>query len=159
MLGVQGAKSVEVRPVGISKGLAMSRIINAIAARGAQESVQYDFVLVAGHFLVRDENIFTFFEGQSLKARSAHIPYYAMLPVLDRLTQLGYSSGGQTQQCEWWTVNVMHCGMVRCVTQSLLQVPCLQGRCSCSTLLIQGPLIAAPEALCRRPCCRDSLPE
>ena len=71
-MGLQGAKSVEVRPVGISKGLAMSRIINAIAARGAQESVQYDFVLVAGHFLVRDENIFTFFEGQSLKVTSAH---------------------------------------------------------------------------------------
>ena len=65
----QGAKSVEVRPVGISKGLAMSRIINAIAAREAHEAVQYDFVLVAGHFLVRDENIFTFFEGQSLKVR------------------------------------------------------------------------------------------
>lgn len=65
----QGAKSVEVRPVGISKGLAMSRIINAIVAREALEAVQYDFVLVAGHFLVRDENIFTFFEGQSLKVR------------------------------------------------------------------------------------------
>jgi len=68
---VKGSKSVEVRPVGISKGLAMSRIINAIAARDAQESVQYDFVLVAGHFLVRDENIFTFFEGQSLKVSSS----------------------------------------------------------------------------------------
>ena len=55
--------------MGISKGLAMSRIINAIAAREAHEAVQYDFVLVAGHFLVRDENIFTFFEGQSLKVR------------------------------------------------------------------------------------------
>ena len=71
---VQGAKSVEVRPVGISKGLAMSRIINAIAAREAHEAVQYDFVLVAGHFLVRDENIFTFFEGQSLKVSMAPTP-------------------------------------------------------------------------------------
>ena len=70
---VKGAKSVEVRPVGISKGLAMSRIINAIAAREAHEAVQYDFVLVAGHFLVRDENIFTFFEGQSLKVSLAPI--------------------------------------------------------------------------------------
>ena len=57
--------------MGISKGLAMSRIINAIAAREAHEAVQYDFVLVAGHFLVRDENIFTFFEGQSLKVSLA----------------------------------------------------------------------------------------
>ncbi len=67
MLRRQGAKSVEVRPVGISKGLAMSRIINSIAERVGHEAVQYDFVLVAGHFLARDENIFTFFEGQSLK--------------------------------------------------------------------------------------------
>ena len=52
----------------------MSRIINAIAARDAQEAVQYDFVLVAGHFLVRDENIFTFFEGQSLKVSSSSRP-------------------------------------------------------------------------------------
>lgn len=65
----QGAKSVEVRPVGISKGLAMSRIVAAIVERSGAAAVQYDFVLVAGHFLARDENIFTFFEGQSLKAR------------------------------------------------------------------------------------------
>ncbi len=65
--------------MGISKGLAMSRIINAIAARSAQEAVQYDFVLVAGHFLVRDENIFTFFEGQSLKVCSIYILWYTWL--------------------------------------------------------------------------------
>lgn len=63
--------------MGISKGLAMSRIINAIAARGAAEAVQYDFVLVAGHFLVRDENIFTFFEGQSLKVSIFPEPFPA----------------------------------------------------------------------------------
>ncbi|CAK0785345.1 Trehalose-6-P synthase/phosphatase complex synthase subunit [Coccomyxa viridis] len=73
---VQGAKSVEVRPVGISKGLAMSRIINVIAAREAHEAVQYDFVLVAGHFLVRDENIFTFFEGQSLKVAETYTAHH-----------------------------------------------------------------------------------
>ena len=65
--------------MGISNGLAMSRIINAIAARSAQEAVQYDFVLVAGHFLVRDENIFTFFEGQSLKVCSIYILWYTWL--------------------------------------------------------------------------------
>lgn len=99
VLGLQGAKSVEVRPVGISKGLAMSRIINAIAARGAQEAVRYDFVLVAGHFLVRDENIFTFFEGQSLKVSLAavfcahcwsacHMPGWRV-------------SGGERQHLDW----------------------------------------------------------
>ena len=53
--------------MGVSKGLAMSRIINSIAERVGHGAVQFDFVLVAGHFLARDENIFTFFEGQSLK--------------------------------------------------------------------------------------------
>ena len=54
--------------MGISKGLAMSRIINVHRGSARRmDAVQYDFVLVAGHFLARDENIFTFFEGQSLK--------------------------------------------------------------------------------------------
>jgi trehalose 6-phosphate synthase/phosphatase len=76
----QGAKSVEVRPVGISKGLAMSRIMGAIRQHGnggpqlpgscGGGGGAYDFVLVAGHFLARDENIFTFFEGQSIQARA-----------------------------------------------------------------------------------------
>ena len=30
-------------------------------------SMNFDFVLVAGHFLMRDENIFTYFEGQGVK--------------------------------------------------------------------------------------------
>ncbi|KAK9822383.1 hypothetical protein WJX81_006174 [Elliptochloris bilobata] len=66
---VQGAKSVEVRPVGISKGLAMQRIVAAIAERCGPASVAADFVLATGHFLARDENLFTFFEGHALKVR------------------------------------------------------------------------------------------
>ena len=37
-----------------------------------------DFVLVAGHFLMRDENLFTYFEGQGVKIDShstiLHLP-------------------------------------------------------------------------------------
>lgn len=40
----------------------MQRFIAAMAEHDGAESVDYDFVLVAGHFLARDENIFTFFE-------------------------------------------------------------------------------------------------
>ncbi|KAK9830458.1 hypothetical protein WJX72_011880 [[Myrmecia] bisecta] len=69
---VQGSKSVEVRPVGISKGLAMARIISCMAERNGVFSVDYDFVLAAGHFLARDENIFTFFEGLKVKPGNEH---------------------------------------------------------------------------------------
>ncbi|KAK9828321.1 hypothetical protein WJX74_008705 [Apatococcus lobatus] len=68
---VQGTKSVEVRPVGISKGLAMQRIIAAMADREGLAGVEFDFVMVAGHFLARDENIFTFFEGQGVRTYEA----------------------------------------------------------------------------------------
>ncbi|KAK9862009.1 hypothetical protein WJX84_008603 [Apatococcus fuscideae] len=68
---VQGTKSVEVRPVGISKGLAMQRIVAAMADREGPSRVEFDFVMVAGHFLARDENIFTFFEGQGVRTYEA----------------------------------------------------------------------------------------
>ena len=46
----------------------MQRIIELMAEEyGDNARVDYDFVLVAGHFLMRDENIFTYFEGQGVK--------------------------------------------------------------------------------------------
>ena len=69
-MGTQGSKSVEVRPVGISKGLAMQRIVATMAERCGAVAVAADFVLAAGHFLARDENLFTFFEGHTLKVLS-----------------------------------------------------------------------------------------
>lgn len=44
------------------QGMAMQSVIAAMADRSGPASVDYDFVLVAGHFLARDENIFTYFE-------------------------------------------------------------------------------------------------
>ncbi|PRW61035.1 Alpha,alpha-trehalose-phosphate synthase [UDP-forming] 1 isoform B [Chlorella sorokiniana] len=79
---VRGSKSVEVRPVGVSKGASMERILQYMAASGASggpgaglPSTDFvfvgghflpstDFVFVGGHFLARDENVFTLFEGQ-----------------------------------------------------------------------------------------------
>jgi hypothetical protein len=60
--------------MGISKGLAMQRILAAMAERCGPGAVAADFVLAAGHFLARDENLFTFFEGHALKARAAPPP-------------------------------------------------------------------------------------
>lgn len=58
---VRGAKSIEVRPVGVSKGSSMERILMIMGTQ--HELSNTDFVLVAGHFLARDENVFTLFEG------------------------------------------------------------------------------------------------
>lgn len=63
---VQGSKSVEVRPVGISKGVAMQSILAAMVQADGPLAIEFDYVLVVGHFLTRDENIFTFFEGHTV---------------------------------------------------------------------------------------------
>ena len=62
---IMGAKSVEVRPVGLSKGTAVERIVQMIG--GAQNDlIEVDFVSCCGHFLGRDEDIFSFLEEKSL---------------------------------------------------------------------------------------------
>ena len=50
-----------------SQGLAMQRLLLAMAERDGIETCAFEFVMVAGHFLARDENIFTFFEGVQVK--------------------------------------------------------------------------------------------
>ena len=45
----------------------MQRLILAMAERDGIEACDSEFVMVAGHFLARDENIFTFFEGVQVK--------------------------------------------------------------------------------------------
>jgi trehalose 6-phosphate synthase/phosphatase len=47
---VQGSKSVEVRPVGVSKGAAIDRIVTEIANKKPLPT-PIDFVLCVGHFL------------------------------------------------------------------------------------------------------------
>ncbi|EFJ46005.1 hypothetical protein VOLCADRAFT_63119, partial [Volvox carteri f. nagariensis] len=59
---IQGGKSVEVRPVGVTKGLAMQRLVGLIAAEGGIEAAAFDMVLCIGHLLGRDENLFSLFE-------------------------------------------------------------------------------------------------
>ena len=46
----------------------MQRILELMAEDHTDDaSMDFGFVLVAGHFLMRDENIFTYFEGQGVK--------------------------------------------------------------------------------------------
>ena len=45
------------------QGIAMQSILHAMVEQGGPPEIDFDFVLVVGHFLTRDENIFTFFEA------------------------------------------------------------------------------------------------
>ncbi|KGN65943.2 alpha,alpha-trehalose-phosphate synthase [UDP-forming] 1 [Cucumis sativus] len=58
---VQGSRSVEVRAVGVTKGAAIDRILGEIVRdKGINKPI--DYVLCVGHFLTKDEDVYTFFE-------------------------------------------------------------------------------------------------
>ncbi|XP_022994733.1 alpha,alpha-trehalose-phosphate synthase [UDP-forming] 1-like [Cucurbita pepo subsp. pepo] len=58
---VQGSRSVEVRAVGVTKGSAIDRILGEIVRdKGINKPI--DYVLCVGHFLAKDEDVYTFFE-------------------------------------------------------------------------------------------------
>lgn len=67
--------------MGVSKGLAMERVL---AAMEELHSVAFDYVLVAGHFLIRDENVFTLFEGGRGASPPASPPTNVPRGVLDQ---------------------------------------------------------------------------
>ncbi|KAB2616062.1 alpha,alpha-trehalose-phosphate synthase 1-like [Pyrus ussuriensis x Pyrus communis] len=58
---VQGSRSVEVRAVGVTKGAAIDRILGEIVHSKSMTS-PIDYVLCIGHFLGKDEDVYTFFE-------------------------------------------------------------------------------------------------
>nr|GMC70285.1 alpha,alpha-trehalose-phosphate synthase [UDP-forming] 1 [Ipomoea batatas] len=58
---VQGQRSVEVRAVGVTKGAAIDRILGEIVHNKAI-TTPIDYVLCIGHFLGKDEDVYTFFE-------------------------------------------------------------------------------------------------
>ncbi|TKY66366.1 Alpha,alpha-trehalose-phosphate synthase of UDP-forming 1 [Spatholobus suberectus] len=58
---VQGSRSVEVRAVGVTKGAAIDRILGEIVHSKSMTS-PIDCVLCIGHFLGKDEDIYSFFE-------------------------------------------------------------------------------------------------
>ncbi|XP_052177114.1 alpha,alpha-trehalose-phosphate synthase [UDP-forming] 1 [Diospyros lotus] len=58
---VQGSRSVEVRAVGVTKGAALDRILGEIV-HSKSISTPIDYVLCIGHFLGKDEDVYTFFE-------------------------------------------------------------------------------------------------
>ncbi|KAA8519585.1 hypothetical protein F0562_013791 [Nyssa sinensis] len=60
---VQGGRSVEVRAVGVTKGAAIDRILGEIVHNKGMKA-PIDYVLCIGHFLAKDEDIYTFFEPE-----------------------------------------------------------------------------------------------
>eukprot|EP00262_Sarcandra_glabra_P018117 TRINITY_DN6425_c0_g1_i2.p1 TRINITY_DN6425_c0_g1~~TRINITY_DN6425_c0_g1_i2.p1 ORF type:complete len:340 (+),score=73.98 TRINITY_DN6425_c0_g1_i2:61-1020(+) len=60
---VQGSRSVEVRSVGVTKGAAIDRILGEIVHSKSMVK-PIDYVLCIGHFLGKDEDIYTFFEPE-----------------------------------------------------------------------------------------------
>ncbi|XP_024984056.1 alpha,alpha-trehalose-phosphate synthase [UDP-forming] 1-like [Cynara cardunculus var. scolymus] len=60
---VQGGRSVEVRAVGVTKGAGIKRILGqVIHYKDLKEPI--DYVLCVGHFLPKDEDVYTFFEPE-----------------------------------------------------------------------------------------------
>ncbi|OWM81475.1 hypothetical protein CDL15_Pgr007513 [Punica granatum] len=60
---VQGSRSVEVRAVGVTKGAAIDRILGEIV-HSKSLTAPIDYVLCIGHFLGKDEDVYTFFEPE-----------------------------------------------------------------------------------------------
>ncbi|KAK9086039.1 hypothetical protein Sjap_026450 [Stephania japonica] len=60
---VQGSRSVEVRSVGVTKGAAVDRILGEIV-QSRSINTPIDYVLCLGHFLGKDEDIFSFFDPE-----------------------------------------------------------------------------------------------
>ncbi|KAK9153184.1 hypothetical protein Sjap_000664 [Stephania japonica] len=60
---VQGGRSVEVRSVGVTKGAAIDRILGEIVHSKCMVT-PIDYVLCIGHFLGKDEDIYSFFEPE-----------------------------------------------------------------------------------------------
>ncbi|KAI3675049.1 hypothetical protein L1987_84631 [Smallanthus sonchifolius] len=60
---VQGSRSVEVRAVGVTKGVTIVRILGEIVhSKSIQAPI--DYVLCIGHSLGKDEDLYTFFEPE-----------------------------------------------------------------------------------------------
>ncbi|GMN43428.1 hypothetical protein TIFTF001_012634 [Ficus carica] len=60
---VQGSRSVEVRAVGVTKGAAIDRILGEIVHNKGMKA-PIDYVLCIGHFISKDEDVYTFFEPE-----------------------------------------------------------------------------------------------
>ncbi|KAK6264549.1 hypothetical protein SCA6_019983 [Theobroma cacao] len=90
---VQGSRSVEVRAVGVTKGAAIDRILGEIVHnKGMKEPI--DYVLCIGHFLAKDEDIYTFFEPELPSEAPAPVRPQVPTPVRTSVSKLPVSKSG-----------------------------------------------------------------
>ncbi|CAA2969263.1 alpha,alpha-trehalose-phosphate synthase [UDP-forming] 1-like [Olea europaea subsp. europaea] len=90
---VQGGRSVEVRAVGVTKGAAIDRILGEIVHHNHVKA-PIDHVLCIGHFLPKDEDIYTFFEPE-LPSGPTPIPIAKMVnSVNGTVTNLSTGTNG-----------------------------------------------------------------
>uniref|UniRef100_A0A1D1ZTE0 alpha,alpha-trehalose-phosphate synthase (UDP-forming) n=1 Tax=Auxenochlorella protothecoides TaxID=3075 RepID=A0A1D1ZTE0_AUXPR len=78
---VRGGRSIEVRPVGVSKGASLEKVLQYMA--DACDMASVNFVLAAGHFLQRDENLYALVSGETeggLAPAPAPAPSHAPAP-------------------------------------------------------------------------------
>lgn len=60
---VQGSRSVEAQTLGVTKGAAIDRILGEVHCTKSFRT-PIDYVLCLGHFLAKDEDIYTYFEPE-----------------------------------------------------------------------------------------------
>ncbi|XWS12446.1 hypothetical protein CRYUN_Cryun37aG0089500 [Craigia yunnanensis] len=90
---VQGSRSVEVRSVGVTKGAAIDRILGEIVHnKGMKEPI--DYVLCIGHFLAKDEDIYTFFEPELPSEAPAPLRPHVPTPIRTSVSKLTVSKSG-----------------------------------------------------------------
>ncbi|OMO82807.1 hypothetical protein COLO4_22823 [Corchorus olitorius] len=93
---VQGSRSVEVRAVGVTKGAAIDRILGEIVHnKGMKEPI--DYVLCIGHFLAKDEDIYTFFEPELPAEAAAPLRPQVPTPARTSVSKLAVSKSASSK--------------------------------------------------------------
>ncbi|KAL8087902.1 hypothetical protein AgCh_037880 [Apium graveolens] len=88
----QGSHSVEVRAVGITKGAGIHRILGEIA--GSSDPTQIDYVLCIGHFLEKDEDLYSYFDPELPVETPRTKTSEALKFPGDRMSDLKLQNGG-----------------------------------------------------------------
>ncbi|GMJ13828.1 trehalose-6-phosphate synthase, TREHALOSE-6-PHOSPHATE SYNTHASE 1 [Hibiscus trionum] len=143
---VQGSRSVEVRAVGVTKGAAIDRILGEIV-HSKSMTTPINYVLCIGHFLGKDEDVYTFFEPELSfnalsMARSKPFDGPRLLPA-ERRPQLklpasrsGAKSSSQTKTQRPFPPPDRRTGNY--YSNGSLQRPSVQEKISWSVLDLQG---------------------
>nr|GLL30310.1 alpha,alpha-trehalose-phosphate synthase [UDP-forming] 1-like [Ipomoea trifida] len=95
---VQGSRSVEVRAIGVTKGAAIDRILGEIV-HNSDVKAPIDYVLCIGHFLPKDEDIYTFFEPELPVGPSASARVKMGNPMNKNISNHLSGKGGVREPC------------------------------------------------------------